>query len=154
MREIIELSYEDIKLDLLNNFLTKVKSSAKLLNYEMPKCNSESKIDFVNPSGLYNVIKNSLGGTFYFNFSDFNINGIELQLIGIQIYKYSDKYDLNIDFDDRSIRTLPIIYLQNWAGLIAKELDTKLFFCGIEPASDEETRFFTGAILGPLKFNI
>jgi hypothetical protein len=153
MQEIIEIQFEEVQLEKVTELLAKLCSTSMLIDYQISSDEPEINLKPQSQVQLFNIIKNSSDGAFYFNFSDFKLNELELSGVGFQIYKYNDKYDLNLHIMEKEVtEIIPILTLQNWAGLLATEVIAKAFYCGYEPAMDEETRFFTGKTLGPLKF--
>jgi hypothetical protein len=77
-----------------------------------------------------------------------------LPFCGIAVYKFEDSIDVEINFklsdlkdgDDKELAT----NLMKLSDSISKKFDIENYFCGLEPASDEETRIFTKQKIGPL----
>ncbi|MBI2271340.1 MAG: hypothetical protein HYU69_13435 [Bacteroidetes bacterium] len=151
MKETIEISFEDIRLEKIVEFFISIHSESTLINYQFSIDESISLVNIKSNLELFKFFNTSSDGSFYFNFSNFKLGEFELPEIGIQLMKYNNKYDLNFHFGYQFLRNIAII--QNWAGALAQELKAKIYYCGYEPANDLETRFFTGSILGPLKYS-
>jgi len=47
-------------------------------------------------------------------------------------------------------KKISVIGFQKRVDAFAQELKANNYFCGYEPAADEETRLFSGSTLGPL----
>ena len=154
MAEIIEILFEYSDLKKAVAFLMEVNSNAILLDFQVASETNDANINLQLESELFNSIDNSSDGLFSFNFSEFKLQSVELSWIGIQLYKYDSKYDLNCSFNLNELKRLvSLSSLRDWAELVSKEVNAKSYCGGYEPAVDEETRFFTGKNLGPLKFS-
>jgi len=73
----------------------------------------------------------------------------------VRVLCYGDSiYDLEINFAIQDIdpqeRSRLANDLQDYASKLANSIGSTVFFAGLEPASDEDTRIFTGEQLGPL----
>ena len=153
MAEIIEILFEQPDLKKTVVFLMEVNFNAILLDFQVASETNDANINLQLESELFNSIDNSSDGLFSFNFSEFKLQSVELSWIGIQLYKYDSKYDLNCSFNLNELeRLVSLSSLRDWAELVSKEVNAKSYYGGYEPAVDEETRFFTGKNLGPLKF--
>ena len=154
MAEIIEILFEQPDLKKTVVFLMEVNSNAILLDFQVASETNDANINLQLESELFNSIDNSSDGSFSFNFSEFKLQSVELSWIGIQLYKYDSKYDLNCSFNLNELKKLvSLSSLRDWAESISRELNAKSYYGGYEPAVDEETRFFTGKNLGPLTFS-
>ncbi len=152
--ELLEVLLENPDLKKAVSYLVEVTSTNTLLDFSVGSETNDANINLQSESELYSSIENSSDGLFAFKFSKFDLTGISLSHVVFLLYKYDDKYDLNCFFDMSELKrlvTLPT--LQHWAELLAKELNVTDYYAGYEPAIDEETRFFTRNILGPLKFS-
>jgi hypothetical protein len=154
MQEIIEISFEEIQLEKVTELLAKLCSTSVLSDYQISSDEPDIIINFKSQVQIFNSIDNSSDGSFYFNFSDFKLKQLELSKVGLQIYKYNNGYDLNIHIREEEFNQIgSISTLQGWAELIANDVSAKNYYCGYEPAIDEETRFFSGKIFGPLSIS-
>lgn len=149
--EIIEIVFEKVQIEKVIGLLMKLLSNSTLKDYNVASEKPDLKLNFQSKEILFNNIQ-SLGDSFYFNFLNLKLEGLLLSKIGFQIDKYDDNYDLNLHIEEREItQEISISLFQSWAESLAEELDAQDYFCGYEPAVDEETRFFSGSKLGPLK---
>lgn len=107
---------------------------------------SEDEIEsFVNLSGdAILIIKIS---NLYM--ADYIIPSVLLRLV-----KYGDQYDIDFNFDESDITdvgtTALMKKLHEYISEIGRRYQVGEWFGGIEPASDEDTRYFTGNEFGPL----
>jgi hypothetical protein len=148
MKEIIVISFEEINAEKVVNLFLEFKLNSILLNYQIAADTDENTLDFKSNSGILNIINSNLGCSLYFNFSNFNLNGLTLSWLGFQIYKYDKKIDLNIDFEDEFVNVIHVIsYIQDWTILLSSYLEAKAYYCGYEPILDIERQFFTSITL-------
>lgn len=148
--EIIEVLFERVSLEKIVGLLISILSNSTLKD-----CNVStdlSEINLQSKETLFDSIEQSSGGSFYFNFLDYNLKDILLSKVGFQIIKYDNVYDLSLSIEEKEIRQkVSILDLQKCVTALAEELKTTNYYCGYEPAMDEETRIFSGISLGPLK---
>jgi hypothetical protein len=148
MTEIIVISFEEINAESVINLLLEVKSKSALLNYQIAAdMYDNTLLKFHHSKEFLNIIDANFGCSLYFNFSNFNFNGLHLSWLGFQIYKYNGKIDLNIDFkEEYNFTTDFISYLHNWTKVIANYLEAKAYCCGYEPIFDIERRIFDSTL--------
>jgi hypothetical protein len=152
MKEIVEIVFEKAQLKEAVGLLLKLLKSATLDDYQVTTSNSVSELNLNSKELLFIDINESSDGSFYFNLIDFSLYGISLPKAGVQIYKYDYMYDFNLHLEaDEIKRKASGSELQKWAEHIAEELKAECYYCGLEPAYDENTRIFSGSTLGPLK---
>lgn len=79
--------------------------------------------------------------------------GIALGDVHVRLLRYDDVYDVEVNFRLRHA-TAPshdavVDALYGFAASLAEANGIDAYFAGIEPASDEDTRMFTGKERGP-----
>lgn len=148
--EIIEIVFENIQLDKIAGLLIRILSNSTLKDYHISTDSSE--IDLQSKEKLVDSIHESSDGSFYFNFLDCSLNDILVSQLGFQVIKYSKVYDLCLSIVEKELRQKASLSdLQKCVASLAEELKTTNYYCGFEPAKDEETRLFSGISLGPLQ---
>lgn len=148
--EIIEILFERVQLEKIVGLLLRILSNSTLKDYNVSTDSSE--INLQSKEALFNSVDQSSDGSFYFNFLDYSLKDILLSRVGFQIIKYDNVYDLSLSIEEKEIRQkVSIMDLQKRVRSLAEELKTTIYYCGYEPAMDEETRLFSGVSLGPLK---
>jgi hypothetical protein len=148
--EIIEIVFERVHLEKIVRLLMSTLSSSTLKDYNIATDSTE--IDLHSKEKLFNSINQSSDGSFYFDFLDYSLNDILLSRVGFQIIKYNDVYDLSLSIEEKDLKQKASISdLHNRVVSLAEELKTTNYYCGYEPAVDEDTRLFSGISLGPLK---
>lgn len=153
-KEILEIAFENVQLRKFTNFLINVKSDSNLLNYQVVP-EYPLVIQFNSSDELFNIINSFSDGVFNCNFSDFKLGKYAIDKVSIQLLKDNLIYDASLYFEDEALKSMDSIkYFQHWAFKVAQVLGSKTYYCGLEPASDLETRFFTESIFGPLNFDV
>ncbi len=148
--EFIEIVFERIQLEKIVALLNKSLSNSILKDYYVSS--DSSGINLQSKETLFNSIDQSSDGSFYFNFLNYSLKDILLSKVGFQIIKYDNIYDLILSIEEREISHIVSTFdLQKRVVSLAEELKALNFYCGYEPAMDEETRIFTSVSLGPLK---
>lgn len=148
--EIIEVVFERVRLEKIVGLLLKILPNSTLKDYSVSTDSTE--INLQSKETLFSSIEHSSDGSFYFNFLDYSLKDILLSRMGFQIIKYGNVYDLSLSIDEREIREkVSILDLQELVASLAEDLEASSYYCGYEPAMDEETRIFSGVSLGPLK---
>jgi len=86
--------------------------------------------------------------------SSLNIVGCIISSVLLRLVKYGDQYDIDFNFDESDVTCMDTTALMKQLHKYISELGKKYkvgdWFGGIEPASDEDTRYFSGNRFGPL----
>ena len=145
MTEIIEIVFEGAQLKKIVELLNRSLSNSILKDYTVST--DSSQIDLHSKAIIFDSIKKSSDGSFYFNFLDYQLNNTLLTRAGFQILKYDKMYDLNLHVEQREInQKISIVKLQQEVQAIAEELEVSEYYCGYEPAIDKKTRLFFGRV--------
>lgn len=77
---------------------------------------------------------------------------ISLRLVWLRVVKYEGKVDVELSFNDVPPIAIDHVMLaaQRYAERLSKKFNIKIFYGGLEPAGDTDTRYFTGNTLGSL----
>ncbi len=155
MAEIIEILFENVAFNEASNFLTELSFRSDIKNIQIVLGDGYSLKD--KNSTLLDIgsyFEKCTGGAIHVDIQNVEISNHVLPKVAVQIYKYTNTYDLSIDVDYQELQGLiSLKSLQKWASEVSHRLNSESYFCGLEPASDEDTRFFTNDKLGPLEFN-
>lgn len=93
-------------------------------------------------------------GSVYFKLKSFVIDDIHIENIGLQIYRYGYHFDLSLDVVLEEIKSrYTVEQFQVAVASLARLLSAQHFCCGLDPATDLNTQFFSGSNFGPLKFS-
>ena len=82
------------------------------------------------------------------------IDSIVISSVLLRLVKYGDQFDIDFNFDERDVRNMSTTVLMKkihqYVVDLGKRHEVNHWFGGMEPASDEDTRYFTDNKLGPL----
>ena len=85
---------------------------------------------------------------------DLNLAGIIIPSVLLRLVKYGDQYDIDFNFDESDISDVGTTELMKELNVYISDLGKTYqvgeWFGGMEPASDEDTRYFTNTEDGPL----
>ncbi len=154
MAEIIEILFENIEFNEASSFITDLSFQGNIKNIQVSVDDGFSLEDGNNNLlDIGSYFKKCSGGAIYINMENVQLNNKLLPKIGVQILKYTNIYDLCIDVGSQQLQELiPLESLQKWASNVSQRLRSESYYCGLEPASDEDTRFFSNGNFGPLEF--
>lgn len=86
--------------------------------------------------------------------SSLNMADCKIPSVLLRLLKYGDRYDIDFNFDESDVADIGATgvmkKLQEYFTKLGEAYKVGNWFGGIEPASDENTRYFTGNELGPL----
>lgn len=155
MPELLEVVLEDVlSSEICNLFnslmdeggeITKIQCSEPL-NFSSNHCILEDEIrSFINLSDDASLIV---------KLNSLNIAGYTIPQVLLRFLKYDGKYDIDFTFDEADLIGLNTKELMEGMYThisdITKQYQISDFFGGIEPASDEDTRYFSSNGCGPL----
>ena len=155
MSSLIEVVFENIAkrnaTQLLMTLITSAKQTVSTQCSEDVAIMDGEKLNTIILNSALNY-KDNL--TALFNLRELKVGGTVLPKVLLRLVKYADQYDIDFNFDKSGLdnqNLMPLITeLQNFANNLATDYDVKNVFGGMEPASDEDTRYFTNKVLGPL----
>ncbi len=82
------------------------------------------------------------------------LGSLTLPKVQLRLLKYDNYYDIDFNFDSNRTKDISkatlIKQLHTQVKKLALSCNVTSFFGGVEPASDEDTRYFTNVELGPL----
>ncbi len=148
MSNLIEVVFENVpKANVSQLFLYLVHSAKHIVSVEISenielldegKLNEQTVESLINFSGdVATLIK----------LKGINLDGVVLPLVLLRLLKYNDLYDVDFSFDYAELKHVDILKLIKSLHIstscLAKENGVKNWFSGMEPASDESTRYFT-----------
>ncbi len=89
-----------------------------------------------------------------YSFSRLEGEGFFLNEPHVRIIKYDSKFDLEISFSLKKQAALSDSKLRDFFTKLAQQHQVSLVYAGLEPASDKDTRIFTGLTLGPISLSM
>lgn len=146
--EILDLLLDKVKLENCLN-LTKVliENSEEILNVNSTIYPNLSKENYKN--FRFDETQN---GYIYFQFKNSQIFDLKFEFFELYILIYNDENELTLSFDFNEVNKFPLQNFIDFCKKIANALNTKFYYCGLEPAHDTSTQFFTYNGVGKIKW--
>ena len=146
--EILELLLDKVKLENCLN-LTKVliENSEEILNVNSTIYPNLSKENYKN--FRFDETQN---GYIYFQFKNSQIFDLKFEFFELYILIYNDENELTLSFDFNEANKIPLQNFIDFCKKMANALNTKFYYCGLEPAHDTNTQFFTYNGVGKIKW--
>lgn len=158
MSSLFEVVFENVEKSNISQLLMTLVTSAKQI--VSTQCSED--IAIIEGGRLSSKILDSAlnfeGNLIVlFNLQELKIRGIVLPKVLLRIVKYADQYDIDFSFDESEFKNQNLMSLipelQSYANELAINYGIRSVFGGMEPASDENTRYFTNKALGPLSLD-
>lgn len=153
MSKIVEIVFDGICSSQLPNVIDYFIMNSSFSNTSEVFFEGKKEIisDFVNLKKvlLYQDFSKALLKLLFLNIGSDKL----IMKVNVWIYLNKSNFDLEIDFDLDEIADVTRLVedLYCFANQFAKLFHINLFYSGLEPAYDEDTRFFTNQMIGPLK---
>lgn len=153
MHSLIEVVFEDIdisKIDKIIYSLTGDFSKVKVIVDSDDLFPGKSLLDILE--NFKNDCIPHINFAFRFYVEDLFMEDLHLQSVLFRLIRYGELFDLDFTFKDASICDDHAFFmkLQKQCVRVTQCFDIQSCFCGLEPAADVETRFFTGLASGPI----
>ena len=146
--EILELLLDKVKLeDCLNLTKVLIENSEEILNVNSTIYPNLSKENYKN--FRFDETQN---GYIYFQFKNSQIFDLKFEFFELYILIYNDENELTLSFDFNEANKIPLQNFIDFCKKIANALNTKFYYCGLEPAHDTNTQFFTYNGVGKIKW--
>ena len=137
--ETLELLLDKVKLENCLN-LTKVliENSEEILNVNSTIYPNLSKENYKN--FRFDETQN---GYIYFQFKNSQIFDLKFEFFELYILIYNNENELALSFDFNEVNKISLQNFIDFCKKMANALNTKFYYCGLEPAQDTSTQFFT-----------
>ena len=137
--EILELLLDKVKLENCLN-LTKelIENSEEILNVNSTIYPNLSKENYKN--FRFDETQN---GYIYFQFKNSQIFDLKFEFFELYILIYNNENELTLSFDFNEVNKISLQNFIDFCKKMANALNTKFYYCGLEPAQDTSTQFFT-----------
>ena len=146
--EILELLLDKVKLeDCLNLTKVLIENSEEILNVNSTIYPNLSKENYKN--FRFDETQN---GYIYFQFKNSQIFDLKFEFFELYILIYNDENELTLSFDFNEVNKIPLQNFIDFCKKMANALNTKFYYCGLEPAHDTNTQFFTYNGVGKIKW--
>lgn len=146
--EILELLLDKVKLENSLN-LTKVliENSEEILNVNSTIYPNLSKENYKN--FRFDETQN---GYIYFQLKNSKIFDLKFEFFELYILIYNNENELTLSFDFNEVNKIPLQNFIDFCKKMANALNTKFYYCGLQPAQDTSTQFFTYNGVGKIKW--
>lgn len=146
--ETLELLLDKVKLENCLN-LTKVliENSEEILNVNSTIYPNLSKENYKN--FRFDETQN---GYIYFQLKNSKIFDLKFEFFELYILIYNNENELTLSFDFNEVNKIPLQNFIDFCKKMANALNTKFYYCGLEPAQDTSTQFFTYNGVGKIKW--
>lgn len=146
--ETLELLLDKVKLENCLN-LTKVliENSEEILNVNSTIYSNLSKENYKN--FRFDETQN---GYIYFQLKNSKIFDLKFEFFELYILIYNNENELTLSFDFNEVNKIPLQNFIDFCKKMANALNTKFYYCGLEPAQDTSTQFFTYNGVGKIKW--
>ena len=146
--EILELLLDKVKLeDCLNLTKVLIENSEEILNVNSTIYPNLSKENYKN--FRFDEIQN---GYIYFQLKNSQIFDLKFEFFELYILIYNNENELTLSFDFNEVNKIPLQNFIDFCKKMANALNTKFYYCGLEPAQDTNTQFFTYNGVGKIKW--
>ena len=146
--EILELLLDKVKLENCLN-LTKVliENSEEILNVNSTIYPNLSKENYKN--FRFDETQN---GYIYFQLKNSKIFDLKFEFFELYVLIYNNENELTLSFDFNEVNKISLQNFIDFCKKMANALNTKFYYCGLEPAQDTSTQFFTYNGVGKIKW--
>lgn len=155
MSDLIEVVLENISRSKVYQLLMVFLGSAgKVLEVQCSESIQLSSRTDISEDEIESFINLSDDASLIVKLSNLNIVDTIIPSVLLRVVKYDDQFDIDFNFDESNIADTGTTALMNklheYVSELGNEHQVGNWFGGIEPASDEDTRYFTGSASGPL----
>lgn len=159
MNNLFEVVFEGIDRNCVVRFLLHfISSSKQIISITCSENVVFMEGGVLNAEGLESVININEDMCVLIKLQDMKASSVLVPDVLLRLVKYGEEFDVDFSFDASKLKNIdePLItkHLHAFAEEMAKDVKLKNFFGGMEPASDESTRYFTNKNTGPLSLAI
>lgn len=152
MSKIIEIVFENIDIYPTSKLIAELGKIHKILNMTYDSTLSELGIDVKDNNSIVKYFEQSSNKYIFINLDKLLIENVYFYKASLQLYSYEKIIDFTIILDIEYCKEkITIKSLNEFSKSVSMKVKSNNFYCGLEPASDEDTRFFTNNIIGPLQ---
>ncbi|KEQ16547.1 hypothetical protein [Endozoicomonas numazuensis] len=155
MSNFIEVVFENIDKKSVKPLIKLLGDrSYKIIAINCTEDIKNMKKDEISNEALNHFLELNCDASISINAEALVLEELVLPEVFIRVVKYESKYDIDFSFNSNEIENISISTFINELHECAKNLSYRYcvenVYGGMEPASDEKTRFFTGSKPGPL----
>lgn len=154
MAESYEVVFQEVPRKNLFLLLRKMKMNASFISNINISSEIEISKDFEMCESLINDIIDNRGDICLIGeFHGFVVSEkVSIKSVLLRVVKYGVNIDVELSFDDDGDVSIDDLMkeLHQYAKKISEEFDVGVFYGGLEPAMDINTRYFTNDVVGPM----
>jgi hypothetical protein len=155
MSSLFEVVFENIvKNRVIRLFMFLIAESDRII---CAQCSEDVRLIVageIDTKALDSILNYNGDVTVLVNLDDMKVGNLILSKVLLRLVKYGERYDIDFNFDSNELENEGMMRLikelHDYAKNVARDNEVSVFFGGIEPASDEDSRYFTNDELGPL----
>lgn len=154
MTELLEVVLESISRPKVYHLLMALLGNAgKIVDVQCSETLQLSESG-ISEGDIHSFINISNDACLLIKLSDLKVAGNVIPAVLLRLIKYGDKFDIDFNFDESDVKGIGTTALMKKFHAYITELgedhEVAHWFGGLEPASDEDTRYFTDGAFGPL----
>ncbi len=155
MTNLIEVVFENVAKNCVIKLLSLlILSSEKVLGVDCSENIAVFEGSEISDKEVEEFLSFDGDVTVFVNIGAMRLESLVLPKVQLRLLKYANQYDIDFNFDSNELdgisTTILIKQLHACVKKLAMNCNVSSFFGGMEPASDEDTRYFTNEELGPL----
>ncbi len=152
---LIEIVFKSIPTDKIGDLLKDLSSSGlKITSYHLT-C-EPIDLNWRLEKSITQIFTKRKNFGLFINLSELVRDGVHFPNCGVDVYKYENTINLEIDFQLSDLSCFKMEDLTKvligLAKSIALHYHINDYYCGLEPAQDTKTRLFTNEKIGPFSF--
>lgn len=155
MANLIEVVFEGVAKNCFTKLLSLlIVNTGKIFDADCIEDISVFEDDILSEKGVEEFLNFYGDVTILVNVGELRLESLVLPVVQIRLLKYEEEYDIDFNFDLNEVKdvskTVLVTLLYAYVKKLAVNCNVSSFYCGMEPASDEDTRYFTNEEMGPL----
>lgn len=155
MAEILEVVLEGVLRSKVNQILMILLSNAgTIVDVQCSEDIQLSDEERISEQEIEAFLNLSDDACLSIKLSTLKIDGIAIPSVLLRLLKYNDQFDIDFNFNESDIENISttalMTKLHSYTTKLGESYEVGHWFGGMEPASDEDTRYFTDNKFGPL----
>jgi len=155
MPELLEIVFEGIHRSKVYQVLQELLERAGgIIEVQCSEAIEISEKSGLTEREFGDFVSLSVDASLLINIGELQINKMRIPRVLMRVVKYGDKFDIDFNFEENRVTGMTAIEIMKEAHLFVTEVSEKYqishWFGGMEPASDDDTRYFTDKEAGPL----
>lgn len=159
MAELIEVVLEDVPKSKVYETIEHILGDAgEVMEVQCSEQIADCDQAELSEKGIKSFLELSEQASILVNVDGLKIGKVTIPSVLLRIVKYEDSVDIDFNFSESDLRDITTADLMSkihaYVADLGKRYGISHWFGGMEPASDEDTRYFTGDEVGPLAMQV